>query len=890
MKKWHNMNVDDVLVSLGSNAKQGLTPQDIQESQEKYGKNEYEAQKKQSIGMAILYQLKDISTVVLIVAAVLSYILAFKGGSFIEPIVISSIIIMNIALAISQERSAERALEALANLNSPTCIVLRDGAQHEIRTADVVPGDIIVLKPGSLIPADARLIESNSLAVDESALTGESEASEKNANEICDAAAGIADWHNMVFSGCLVTAGNGKAVVTQTGMNTQMGKIAAYLKDTKKLKTPLQKRLDSIGKIVSIVAIIAGILLFIIGMAGGEDILSMMLLAVSMAVAAVPETLSLIVTLTLTRGVQNMVKKNSLIRKLPAVETLGNTSVICSDKTGTLTQNRMSVQRIFVRGKTPINTTDKISDEEMKLLKMFAKASAATAELDADGNLTIIGDPTEKAILRLLFDKTGDNTEPAPEYEKVAEIPFSSDRKMMSVVVKDPKGGYIVLTKGAYDRLQLNKMSEADEKSVIHAHDLFANQAMRVLALAQKKIDFLPDESQLDNLEKDMDFLGFVGLIDPPRPEATKSIQTAKEAGIRTIMITGDHAATAGAIATEIGILEEGQKVCTGAELAEISDEELCDKVQDYSVYARVSPEDKIRIVKAWQSGGEVVAMTGDGVNDAPALKAADVGVAMGKNGTEVAKSASDMVLTDDKFSTIVDAVEEGRNVYLNIQKTVYFLLVCNFSELIVMLFAQLAGWGILATPVMLLLVNVLGDGIPGLQLAKEPAHSEIMGKKPVKRESGFFTSGLLGATIRQTIACSAAILAGFYIGQFVSVSPSFTPIAGIGQTMAFLILGWTSMFHIFNVRSRNSLFKTPYKENKKLVNSALAMVVVFALFGLLPPFQYLFGLTPMSGVHWIITLALSLFPTLVSEIFKFFANKKLEKNSDGVQEVNNFV
>jgi calcium-translocating P-type ATPase len=770
-------------------------------------------------------------------------------------------------LAITHEGKAEKALEALEKLNTPYCFVIRGGIRQSIITAELVPGDIIVLETGSIVPADARLLESTGLFSDESTLTGESEPSEKAALAALSGNMSLSDQRNMVFTGCVITAGRGIAVVTATGMNTQMGRIAGFLHDKKRAKTPLQLRLDQLGKTICWVAIVAAFFLLAIGLRDGTDFSHMLLIAVSLAVAAVPETLALIVTLTLTNGVQKMVKKNVLIRKLPAVETLGNTSVICSDKTGTLTQNRMTVKQLWVCDGAPFADDADFSEEQIGFLKIFALAGNATFETDDNGNKKYVGNATEVGILRLLTEKGYSLDEAAKEYPRVAEIPFSSERKMMTVVLKDKISGYIVLTKGALDRLHLSSDHLYDLKTAQCIHDAFAEKALRVIAIAGKHVDELPVHSKLEEIERDIPLLGFIGLIDPPRPETAISILKAKHAGIRTVMITGDHVTTAIAVAKDLGILNEGQSVLTGAQLAEISDIELRDTVRHISVYARVSPEDKLRIVNAWQANGEVVAMTGDGVNDAPALKAADIGIAMGKSGTEVAKSASDMILTDDNFATIVEAVSEGRNVYSNIKKAINFLLVCNLSEIIIMLFAQMAGWGILLTPVMLLLINLFGDGIPGISLAREQSASDLMNSRPVKRNASLFNDGLFRMIFQQTLFCSFAVLIGYYIGAFLTVSGTSVPSAEIGRAMAFLITGITSLFHVFSTRSSKSIFKTALLDNKPLLLSAMFMFLFFVSMVALPIGQ-IFSLPTISVTHWLIVMGLSLLPTALREIF----------------------
>ncbi|MBS5958638.1 MAG: cation-translocating P-type ATPase [Clostridiales bacterium] len=875
MENWYEASVSKTLQHFNANENTGLSENEAVNRQKTYGKNEFDKQEKTSLIKDILHHLKDISTIILLLAALLSLGMALKDGhGFIEPVVIVSIVILNLVLAITQERSAEKALEALTSLNSPDCIVLRDGVQKEMDTTELVPGDIILLQLGSIVPADARLITSTNLQVDESALTGESEPSEKNADLLLQGTVPLGDQLNMVFSGCHVTSGHGVAVVTGTGMHSEMGKIAGYLNNSQKIKTPLQRRLEKVAKSISMIAIIAAVLLLVIGLLQGESFWSMVTLAATLAVAAVPETLNLIVTLSLSQGVKNMVNKNALIRKLSAVETLGNTSVICSDKTGTLTQNLMTIEKLWLPGEEPFGAEEEFGQKEKELLTRFALASNATVQMENDGTMTIMGNPTEKAIMRLLHEKGLSKQSISEQFRLVGEIPFSSERKMMTIVLEDTSGGYIILTKGALDRLPLHKFDERMEEAVSHVHELFAKEALRVLALGIRHVDEMPDMDRPEEIERELTLCGLIGLIDPARPEAAQAVERAKMAGIRTIMITGDHAVTASAIAKNIGILGENEKVLTGQQLKDMSDEELCRDIHHYSVYARVSPEDKIRIVEAWQENGEVVSMTGDGVNDTPALKAADVGVSMGRTGTEVAKSASDMVLTDDNFATIIDAVSEGRNVYSNIRKTIYFLLVCNISEIVIMLVAQLRGWGIPVTPIMLLLVNVLGDGIPGLYLARERSDPRLMDREPIRRDEGFLSGGLLTVIIQQTIACSAVVLIGYYIGTFRVLPGNLGPSQAVGQTVAFLILGWTSILHLFTVRSRKSIFKRTLRDNPPVVYSTMAMIAVFSFLAAVPSVGKIFDLTAIGGYHWLIAAGLSLIPTIVAEIGKFIDNQ----------------
>lgn len=863
----YELDIQTILERFQVNPAEGLSIEKINEYQKIGEKNVLQPPQKAGLVQKILHHLKDVSIIVLLIAVVLSFVLAIKEGEgFIEPIVILAVVVLNLILAITQEGKAEKALEALEKLNSPNCTVVRNGVRQSINTAELVLGDIIILETGNIVPADARLIESVGLFSDESALTGESEAAEKNAEIKLSGDVPIGDQQNMIFTGCVITAGRGIAVVTAIGMGTQMGRIAEFLKENKRVKTPLQKRLDQLGRTICWIAIFSALFLLAIGLHGGTDLGTMLMIAISLAVAAVPETLALIVTLTLTNGVHKMVKKNAIVRKLPAVETLGSASVICSDKTGTLTQNRMSVKQLWMCGTDIFPDDSEFNEEQSRFIELFAMAGNAVLEKNENGEKIFIGNATEVGILRLLDEKCFCEIA-EKDYPRVAEIPFSSERKMMTVILKDQNHGYFVLTKGAFDRLPI-----CPESAALHlekarkVHDEFADKALRVIALAGKHIDKLPDNENLEELEKNIKLMGLIGLIDPPRPEAAAAIEKAKNAGIRTIMITGDHAATAASIAKDLGILKEGQNVMTGSRLSQISDVELNDTIRNFSVYARVSPEDKIRIVKAWQTNNEVVAMTGDGVNDAPALKAADIGIAMGKTGTEVAKSASDMILTDDNFATIVEAVCEGRNVFAIVKKVIYFLLVCNLSEIVIMLFGEIAGWGLVLTPVMLLLINILGDGIPGIRLAQETVDNNLMKNKPIKRNESLFTTDLIIPILRQTLFCSITVLAGYYIGAFLNVSNSVLQSIEIGQTMAFMICGWTSIIHIFHVRSSESVFKTTIKNNKQLAISAAIMILVFGAMVALP-IGKIFGLKPIGIIHWFIVIGLSIIPTIMREL-----------------------
>jgi len=873
MALWHQMESVMVVNQLGSNAQVGLDSAAVASQRQRFGPNQFAEQKPESIGRKILHNLRDVATIILLIAAALSLVMALNGlKGYFEFGVIFGIVLLNMTLAVTQERSAEKSLAALKSLNSPTTMVLRGGAQLEIASVDLVPGDIMLLGTGDKVSADGRLLDGTDLQIDESSLTGESLPSQKDAAAVLDETAVIGDQINMVFSGCLVTAGRGRAVVTTTGMDTQMGLIAGYLNNSQKLKTPLQHRIEGIGKVISIIAVGAALTILALGLFRQQGFLEMTLVAVAVGVAAVPEMLALIVTLSLAHGVTEMVKQNALIRKLPAVETLGSTSVICSDKTGTLTQNRMAIKRLWFEGAEPFSDTEDFTEQQAGLLNRFALANNAVAKADPDGSVSILGSPTEAAVIRLLVDKGVDKSQLDQQFPRVAEIAFSSERKMMTTVHEDPAGGYLVLTAGAFDRVPFATANTTVTEERHHVHDEFAHDALRVLALGSKHIDQVPAEDRLSELERELEFDGIIGIIDPPRVEAGPSVAAAKNAGIRTVMITGDHAVTAGAIAREVGILSEGERVLTGHELAEMDDDALVENVAQFSVYARVSPEDKIRIVEAWQEHEAVVAMTGDGVNDAPALKAADVGVAMGIAGTEVAKGAADVVLTDDNFSTIVSAVNAGRAVFANIRKTVYFLLTCNFSEIVIMLTAVLIGWGLPLTPLMLLLINVVGDGIPGLRLAYEKPEPRLMQRGPIGRTESLF-KGLHFFISIQAMAFVTVALTAFFIGARPTIEGTDPEYLVVGQTMCFLTLGFAAISHVFTVRSRQSVFKRTLRDNPLIAVYATAMMLLFALFVLIEPVGSLMGLVPLSGWQWLIVIGLAMIPTAVAEVVKYARN-----------------
>ncbi|MEF9937864.1 cation-translocating P-type ATPase [Carnobacterium sp.] len=871
---WVKESIDEIVKKLGSNEDKGLDDASILEKQKKYGANEFEEGKKETTLEKVGHHLAEITTIILLVAAAISAYLALTTGyGWAKVIVILAIVVLNIVLGIYQENSAEKALDALKNMNAHLTTVIRSGVRKPIDAKELVPGDIIELQAGDLVPADARIIESSSLQVEESALTGESLPVEKDGNLTITEDVPLGDRLNMVYSGCLVTNGRAKAIVVETGMDTEMGKIASLINNTTKLKTPLQIRLKELAKRLSLVAIVAGILIFGIGvLIHGETMIEMLMVAISLSVAAVPETLPVIVTLTLTYGVKNMVKKNTIIRRIPAVETIGNTSVICSDKTGTLTQNKMQVQKIWAANALPKSVNELFTNEENQLLELLSISNNATVEWIEEQE-HIIGDPTESAIIGLLQAKGITKASLEEKYPRVFELPFDSERKLMTTIHKTDNG-YIAITKGAFDRIPVTFSPELLNEAK-RVHDEFAEDALRVISAAYQTFDTMPTELTAEALEHDLIFLGMVGMIDPPRPESRPAVLAAKKAGIKTVMITGDHIVTASAIAKEIGILEEGDLAITGQDLDKMNQAELEAKVRDVSVYARVSPEDKIRIVQAWQANGEIVAMTGDGVNDAPALKAADVGIAMGITGTDVSKNAADMILTDDNFATIVDAVAEGRTAYENIRKTIYFLLSTNFSQIFIMLIAVILGWGVPVVAVQLLLINVVSDGIPGFWLSLEKPDADIMNRKPIRKDAGIFANGLGKKVGTQAVVFTIVTLIGFYIGQFVTVSSSIGASYEVGMTMSFVILAWSSVAHIFNVRSDKSIFKVGILSNPRLFYSALGSMLIILGLALIPSLATIFFLVPMSLTHWIISFVLAMSPLVFVEIQKNFFTKK---------------
>ena len=870
---WIREERNEVLKKLEVDPSKGLTKEEASARITRFGRNEFEAEKKETLLQKILHHLLEISAIILLVAAAIAaYTAVVNGEGWAKVWVILGVVIINTFLGIRQEGKAEAALAALKKLNSFESTVLRDGEKKTIDAAELVPGDIVMLAAGDMISADARIVEASSLAVDESGLTGESVPVEKDASITVDEHTPLGDRLNMVYSGCLVTAGRAKVVVVETAMETEMGKIAKLLNRTEKLQTPLQLRLKKLSLWLCVVALLAGALIFAIGvLMHGESVLDMLLVAVALGVAAVPEALPIIVTMIFAHGLHNMVTKHTIIKRIPAVETVGNTSVICSDKTGTLTQNKMFIQHVWHVDHEPKAVAEEFGADKMQMLAYFGACTNTQIRYEDEQEI-VIGDPTEASIVRLMHDKGLTRESLDESYPRVHEIPFDSTRKLMTTLHKT-ETGYLQVTKGAFDRLPVacTKVFAGRAQEV---HDSFADKALRVITVGIRHWAEMPTDLSPAHLEKDLEFVGMVGMIDPPRPESIDAVRVAKEAGIKTVMITGDHILTAKAIAKEIGIFEAGDTAITGAQLEEMSEEELRKNVRNISVYARVSPEDKIRIVQAWQSLGEVITMTGDGVNDAPALKAADVGAAMGITGTDVSKNAADMVITDDNFATIVDAIAEGRTSYGNIRKTVSFLLSVNFAQIFIMLTGVVLGWGAPIVALQLLFINVVSDRIPGLFMSQEKADADVMKRKPLPKNAGIFSDG-----IGKTIAFRGSLfvlltLSAFWIGQNLHLSDIVAPSYAVGVSMAFIVLSWASVINIFNVRSAESIFRIGFLSNKFVFFSAIGSMLVTLTVATVTPLMRVFDVVPLSAQHWAVVVTLAAMQLVIVEIGKALGAK----------------
>ena len=896
-RNWFNKTFKEVEKELETDLEKGLSKEKVEERQEKYGFNELQQVAKKSLFQRFLEQFKDFSIIVLIIAAIVSGIVGvLQGEGITDTIIILIVVIVNAIIGVAQESKAEKSLEALQKLSDHASKVIRNENMEVVPAKELVPGDIVVLDTGDYIPADLRIIEAVNLKTQESSLTGESVPVEKISEIIEEKEIGIGDRKNMLFSSSLVTYGRGKGIVVETGMTTEVGKIAGMINSTEKQETPLQQKLDKLGKTLGIAALVICAVIFILGILQGKEIISMFMTAVSLAVAAIPEGLVAVSTIVLAIGVQKMVKKNAIVKRLPAVETLGSATVICSDKTGTLTQNKMTVERIFWNDATreASNISDDEIDEELTKL-VYANMLCNDTKISSDGTLT--GDPTETALVDMGFKL---NFDPSiyDRMERVEEIPFDSDRKLMTTVNK-VGDKYVVYTKGGIDEIlkrctsyeiggQISEELESYINKIRQENEKMAQNALRVLGCAYKEIDHIPTKEEIKTIENDLIFIGMVGMIDPPREEAKLAVEKCKTAGIKTVMITGDHKITATAIAKKLGILENDDEAITGLELEQMTDEELEKNVRHYSVYARVSPEHKVRIVKAWQKNGEVVAMTGDGVNDSPALKKSDIGCAMGIVGTDVAKEAADVILTDDNFATVVSAVEEGRKIYDNILKVIQFLLSSNIGEVVVLFFATLltplfSKWfGItdingleILLPIHILWINLVTDSLPALALAFDPANSDIMQRKPIKPGKGIFTKGMTWRVVYQGIMIGGLTLAAFMIGLATTKEPIGTLTLDqskieVGQTMAFVTLALSELVHVFNVRdNKKSIFKTGIFNNMKLIGAIIISAVLMFVILLIPGLREIFSIPVLPKENIIELICLVLAPIVIVEIFK---------------------
>ena len=907
-KQWFNKSIEEVKEQLKV-GNQGLSDEQVKEKREIYGLNELQAQKKKSLIVKFLEQFKDFMIIILIIAAVISGAVGYyQGEGITDSIIILIVVIVNAIIGVAQESKAEKSLEALQKLSSHVTKVIRNGKVDVIPSKELVPGDIVILDTGDYVPADLRIIEAANLKAQEASLTGESVPVDKNTDVINDEKIGLGDRTNMLFSSSLITYGRGRGIVVETGMNTEVGKIAGMINEVEETETPLQQKLNKLGKTLGIVAIVICVIIFIIGLLYGKEPIEMFMTAVSLAVAAIPEGLAAVSTIVLAIGVQRMVKKHAIVKKLPAVETLGSTTVICSDKTGTLTQNKMTVKKVFYNNKLvdleDIDTNN-LGDELEKLtyISMFCNDTKVS-----DGKLT--GDPTKTALIDMGF-KLDFQPPILEKYERVKELPFDSDRKLMTTVHLFPNK-YMVYTKGGVDEL-LNRCNsyvingnvntDIDEykKEIAKQNEEMAKNALRVLAMAYKELDHEPTDEEMKTIESELTYVGMVGMIDPPRKEVKDAVEKCKTAGIKTVMITGDHKITAIAIAKALGILENEDEAITGSELEEMSDEDLIKNVRKYSVYARVSPEHKVRIVKAWQANGEIVAMTGDGVNDAPALKTADIGCAMGIVGTDVSKEAADVILTDDNFATIVSSVEEGRRIYDNILKAIQFLLSSNVGEIIILFVAilmtpLLSKWFNIDVnlitpllPIHILWINLVTDSLPALALAVDPAEKDIMNRKPLKPKQGVFTKGMTFRVVYQGIMIGVITLIAFIIGlatpenelpvvQVTEANGIVRTLSAeevkveIGQAMAFTVLALSELVHVFNIRNnKKSIFKTGIFNNSKLilatvVSAGLMLVVLF-----IPALRNIFSIPVLPAMNILETVILVFMPIVVIEIFKLF-------------------
>ncbi len=924
---WHTLDVKAVERKMKTNLSYGLNSKEVEIRKQKYGLNQLEEKKKESIIIRFLKQFQDFMIIILIIASIVSAVISKIQGTndYFDSIIIIAIVVFNAIMGLIQEAKAEKSIEALKKMSAPTCKVKRDGKILVIKSEEVLPGDIVILEAGNYVPADGRLIETSNLKVEESSLTGETVPVLKDANVILQDKTVLGDMVNMVFATTIVANGHGEMLVTETGMNTKVGKIAKMILTNEDKETPIQKKLGQVGKTLGIACLVICFLIFVIGLMKKIEPIEMFMTSVGLAVAAIPEGLPAIVTIMLSIGVTKMAKKNSIIRKLPAVETLGSSSVICSDKTGTLTQNKMQVTKIVGIGDKITNSeitnnksinigrtneeniNEKITNNDFN--KWILGLATMCTDVDVfteNGKTQVNGEPTEVAIVNKALEVGQNKQELYNQMRRIADIPFDSNRKMMTTIHKIPNG-YRIISKGApdvllkkckyvyqgtentysktnfntseisnisnfafdnktiFDNITNHNVTELTSRTIeqIENQNLqMAEKALRVLAIAYVDVKELPNKIESSTIEKNLVFVGLIGMIDPPREGVKEAVATCKKAGIKTVMITGDHVATATAIAKELGILNEGELSITGEELDNIPDAVLKKNIMKYSVFARVTPEHKVRIVNSYQSTGAVVAMTGDGVNDAPALKQANIGVAMGQNGTDVAKNAADMVLTDDNFVTIVEAVKQGRNIFDNIRKAVHFLIATNIGEIVTIFLGLLLGLKSPLLAIQLLWVNLVTDSLPAIALGLEKPDADIMNRKPQDSKKGIFSDGLWGKIFVEGSMIGILTLLAFSIGNhFYNID--------VARTMAFLSLGLLELVHSFNIKSDESIFKVGILENKYLVGAFVLGAILQTIVVLIPPVASLFKLVPLTGIQWLYTIGISIIPLVLMEMQK---------------------
>ncbi len=867
---WYTLSTKEVEKQMQTNIEFGLNEKQVKDKQNRFGLNKLEEKKKESIVIKFIKQFNDFMIIILIIASIISAVVARLEGSndYFDSIIIIAIVVFNAIMGLVQEAKAEKSLEALKKMTAPTCRVKRNGKISTIKSEQIVPGDIVLLEAGNYVPADCRLISSSNLKIEESSLTGETVPVLKDANCMLKEITALGDMVNMAFSTTIVVKGHGEAIVTDIGMNTKVGKIAKMIITNEAPETPIQKKLEEVGKALGIACLGICLLIFVIGILKKIEPIEMFMTSVGLAVAAIPEGLPAIVTIMLSIGVTKMAKKNSIIRKLPAVETLGSSSVICSDKTGTLTQNKMQVTKIA-------NINGETNDKEYIKWLMGMATMCTDVEISREnGKIELTGEPTEKAIVSKALDEGQNKNELYNVMRRVKDIPFDSSRKMMTTIHKMPNG-YRVITKGApdvllkrcnkvYDNGNVTTLDYSKTKLIENQNNKMADEALRVLAIAYLDIPNLPSKIDTETVEKNLIFIGLIGMIDPPREGVKEAVATCKKAGIKTVMITGDHIITAKAIAKDLGILRGSDLAVTGEELDKIPQSILQKNIMNYSVFARVTPEHKVRIVKAYQSTGAVVAMTGDGVNDAPALKNADIGIAMGKNGTDVAKNAADMVLTDDNFVTIVEAVKQGRNIFDNIKKAVHFLIATNIGEIVTIFLGLVLGLKSPLLAIQLLWINLVTDSLPAIALGLEKPEADIMDKKPRDSKKGIFADGLWQRIITEGTMLGILTLVAFSVGNYLYDIE-------VGRTMAFVCLGLLELVHSFNIKSEETIFKVGLFENKYLLGAFILGALLQIVVVVIPSVAEVFKLVPLTQVQWMYTFGISILPLVIMEIQKAF-------------------